>query len=178
MDRLHLAGAPERAQVLRDPEQRVRPRPRARELEHGRQAGLEQPAGETLSPRMGRSTDDRAERPDRAAVTIVGAGVVFPPSRVRHEVPESPALGLECVIHEREVTRRESAHELRIVGPAVLRERQPADKPLNGRTVMLIGTNGLARAMAHRVQKNGGIAVTVFSRTNEWGRACGNYRVT
>src|SRR5262249_11171222 len=42
---------------------------------------------------------------------------------------------------------------------AVLRERQPGDKPLNGRTVMIIGANGLARAMAHRMQKNGGLPV-------------------
>jgi hypothetical protein len=72
---------------------------------------------------MARSADDRAERPDRAAVAIVGAGAVFPSSRVRHEVPESPALGLECVTHEREVPRRERAHELGIVSATVLRER-------------------------------------------------------
>src|SRR5882672_893512 len=72
---------------------------------------------------MTRSTDDRTERPDRAAVTIVGAGGVFPLSRVGHEVSESPALGLEGVIHEREVPGRERANELWIVGPTVLRKR-------------------------------------------------------
>jgi 3-dehydroquinate dehydratase/shikimate dehydrogenase len=42
---------------------------------------------------------------------------------------------------------------------ATLRERKPGDKPIDGRTVMLIGVNGLARAMANRVTKSGGIAI-------------------
>jgi shikimate 5-dehydrogenase len=37
----------------------------------------------------------------------------------------------------------------------VLGEQQPADQPLKGRTVMLIGVNGLARAIAYRLQKRG-----------------------
>jgi 3-dehydroquinate dehydratase/shikimate dehydrogenase len=45
----------------------------------------------------------------------------------------------------------------------VLREHQPSDQPMNGRTVMLIGVSGLARAMAYRVQKHGG-NVIVASR--------------
>jgi 3-dehydroquinate dehydratase/shikimate dehydrogenase len=41
----------------------------------------------------------------------------------------------------------------------VLNERQPSDTPVNGRTVMLIGVNGLARAMTYRIKKLGGIPI-------------------
>jgi 3-dehydroquinate dehydratase/shikimate dehydrogenase len=41
----------------------------------------------------------------------------------------------------------------------VLRDRKPGAEPLAGRIVMVVGTNGLARAMAFRVQKQGGSAI-------------------
>jgi 3-dehydroquinate dehydratase/shikimate dehydrogenase len=40
-----------------------------------------------------------------------------------------------------------------------LRTKKPGDKPLEGRTVMLIGVTGTARAMAYRVHKRGGIPI-------------------
>ena len=42
---------------------------------------------------------------------------------------------------------------------AVLRERKPGAEPLASRIVMVVGTNGLARAMASRVKKHGGNAI-------------------
>jgi 3-dehydroquinate dehydratase/shikimate dehydrogenase len=42
---------------------------------------------------------------------------------------------------------------------AVLRERRPGGEPLAGRIVMIVGTNGLARAMASRVKKSGGSTI-------------------
>jgi 3-dehydroquinate dehydratase/shikimate dehydrogenase len=42
---------------------------------------------------------------------------------------------------------------------AVLNERTPADKPLEGRTVLLVGVTGAARAMAYRVKKRGGMPI-------------------
>jgi shikimate 5-dehydrogenase len=42
---------------------------------------------------------------------------------------------------------------------SVLRERKPGDTPLAGRIVIIVGTNGLARAMAWRVKKQGGNAI-------------------
>jgi len=41
----------------------------------------------------------------------------------------------------------------------VLRERKPSDAPLAGRIVVIVGTNGLARAMASRVKKSGANAI-------------------
>ena len=40
-----------------------------------------------------------------------------------------------------------------------LRAKKPGDKPMQGRTAMLVGVNGTARAMAYRVQKRGGIPI-------------------
>jgi 3-dehydroquinate dehydratase/shikimate dehydrogenase len=47
-----------------------------------------------------------------------------------------------------------------------LRERKPGDKPLEGRTVMLVGVNGTARAMAYRVHKRGGIPIVASRDKN------------
>jgi 3-dehydroquinate dehydratase/shikimate dehydrogenase len=41
----------------------------------------------------------------------------------------------------------------------VLGEHHPSDQPLNGRTVLLVGVNGLARAVAYRVQKHGATVI-------------------
>jgi 3-dehydroquinate dehydratase/shikimate dehydrogenase len=42
---------------------------------------------------------------------------------------------------------------------ATLRARSPADRPLEGRSVMLVSVNGLTRAMAERIQRGGGIPI-------------------
>jgi 3-dehydroquinate dehydratase/shikimate dehydrogenase len=42
---------------------------------------------------------------------------------------------------------------------AALRERKPAEQPLAGRVVVIVGVNGLARAAAFRVLKQGGSAI-------------------
>jgi 3-dehydroquinate dehydratase/shikimate dehydrogenase len=42
---------------------------------------------------------------------------------------------------------------------SVLNARTPSDKPLDGRTVMVIGVNGLARVLTERVKKRGSILI-------------------
>src|SRR4029079_16864271 len=92
---LDRAIALERALVLRDAEQRVRPRSRARE---GRQRGegrVEELAAEIVAARIMGPTDHRAQGPERAAVAVLGADRLGPPARVRHEVAEAAVLGVE-----------------------------------------------------------------------------------
>ena len=120
---LYAAVARERVQVLLDPQQRERPGARAAERRHRRKRGVEQRAGETVAARIGRASNDRAERPQRAAVAVLRPLLFLPQPRVRHEIAEAPQRAVEGMADECQVARRKRAHDSRIARSGVFEER-------------------------------------------------------
>lgn len=68
-----IPRALEGSQVLVDAEEDVGPRARTRECGHRGQGGMEQIARVTVSARVARTTDHRAERPQRPLMAVVGS---------------------------------------------------------------------------------------------------------
>jgi 3-dehydroquinate dehydratase/shikimate dehydrogenase len=54
-----------------------------------------------------------------------------------------------------------------------VRAKNPKEKPLSGRMVMLVGVNGLSQALAARVQQSGGIPILAGADVQEGQRVAG-----